>query len=412
MKLRALNWLACPLCRGALEPHATETLRGADVAPVRKRVGPAGLSALPGDDRILSGALACPTCRVYYPVRDAVPRMLTYPTGLSVLFARENADWLAESLGDHRAPGGVPPKGEEAVLRNFSAEWTEYEWTGESYWNLTPQSMLAAKRYELGASARALGGKLVLEVGIGVGGTADALARSEGCDVVGMDLGYAVDRARHYFGENPRLHIVQGSVFAPPFRPGCFDVAYSHGVLHHTYSTRAAFACVAGLPRSDGGMLYVWLYSKEQERHTPLRRALMGIERVVRPIVARLPTPLQTACLLPAVPVYIAYQNLYARRKLGREHSARYGWNEALHAARDRLTPPFAFRHTYEEVASWFREEGFAGLEFLRDEPIPPGVPESYPLNVGIRGFLGHPGGGASEARFGAASDLREPSRS
>src|SRR5256886_11347729 len=64
-----------------------------------------------------------------------------------------------------------------------------------------------------------------------------------------------------------------------------------------------------------------------------------------------------------------------------------YTWNEALHAARDRLTPPFAHRHSYEEVAGWFIAERYGRLELLRDEPRPEGVADTVRRNVGIRGF-------------------------
>jgi hypothetical protein len=161
---------------------------------------------------------------------------------------------------------------------------------------------------------------------------------------------------------------------------------YSHGVLHHTYSTRAAFDRIARLPKVSHGMLYVWLYSRAQEQDTPLRRMLMVVEQLARPALSRLPSKLQTLLLLPAVPLYIAFQNLY-RRRAEAGATARYGWNEALHAARDRLTPPFAHRHSYEEVSDWFRAEQFGDLELLRDEPRPENVPETYQLNVGIRGF-------------------------
>ena len=70
----------------------------------------------------------------------------------------------------------------------------------------------------------------------------------------------------------------------------------------------------------------------------------------------------------------------------GKEYSARYGWNEALHAARDRLTPPFAFRHTYEKVVRWYQVYGYTDVRQLRHEPLPQGVPESYALNVGVKG--------------------------
>jgi hypothetical protein len=113
----------------------------------------------------------------------------------------------------------------------------------------------------------------------------------------------------------------------------------------------------------------------------------MAAEGLSRPVLSRLPTPLQTAILLPTTPFYILYQNFYRRRNLGAQYTAKYSWNEALHAARDRFTPPFAHRHTYEEVAEWFRTEQYGQLELLRDEPKPTGVSDAYPRNVGIRGF-------------------------
>src|SRR5262249_9776947 len=147
--------------------------------------------------------------------------------------------------------------------------------------------------------------------GIGIGGAADAFSRSEECEVVGTDLGFAVDQASRYFGQNARLHLVQASVFAPLFRAGSFDVVYSHGVLHHTYSTRQAFDRLTDLPRAKGGKLYVWVYSHHQETVTIVRRTLMLIERLIRPILSRLPSRLQTASLLPLIPLYVLYQNLY-----------------------------------------------------------------------------------------------------
>ena len=113
----------------------------------------------------------------------------------------------------------------------------------------------------------------------------------------------------------------------------------------------------------------------------------MTAEQVVRPALSRLPGFVQTICLLPILPFYILYQNLYRRNQLGKRFAATYGWKEALHAARDRLTPPFAHRHTYPEVMEWFRSEMYQDLESLCDEALPDGVPDTYTLNVGVRGF-------------------------
>lgn len=366
-----MQWLVCPICAGDLNLIAS--------AHVETR-----LKAK--DDDVEFGALTCDACAVYYPIWNGVPRMLTYWTHVTKLHAEFDPDWMTKHLAGFKLPDREPPPGERRILRNFSTEWLGYEWTGQSYWNVTAEQMVECNRYELGVAPGELKQKLLLEVGIGIGGTADALSRAEDCEVVGMDLGYAVDQAQRYFGHNPRLHIVQASVFALPFRANSFDMVYSHGVLHHTYSTPKAFAGLTQLPKAGVGMLYIWVYSHEQEKATVLRRALMLIEAGVRPVVSRMPSVLQTLFLLPALPFYVLYQNLYGRRSLGKEYSARYGWNEALHAARDRLTPPFAFRHSYEEVVNWYRAHRYTEITQLRDQPLPVGVPDSYPLNTGVRG--------------------------
>jgi uncharacterized protein YbaR (Trm112 family)/SAM-dependent methyltransferase len=373
-----MKWLVCPLCLGDL-----------GVVDEGRKLIYSTQGAAVADEEVTFGALTCAGCRVYYPIWDGVPRMLTYPTAVAYEHAHAASPWLDDRLKGLSLPNRTPPLGEERILRNFSTEWLGYRWTGKAYWNISPAQTLIGKRFELGIAPGDLRDKQVLEVGIGIGGTADALARTEGCEIIGMDLGYAVDQAQHYFGSNSRLHIVQGSVFAPPFRTGAFDMVYAHGVLHHTYSTRAAFANLAPLPKSSGGILYVWVYSDAQEKATPMRRALMAIEKVARPIVSRLPTTVQTVVLLPAVPAYILYQNSYASRTPGTVSMTRYGWNEALHAARDRLTPPFAFRHSYEEVMEWFAAYGYSQLRQLRHETLPPEVPPTYALNVGVGGRRG-----------------------
>lgn len=389
MRRRLLRWLACARCQNKLNLHVAESERRAvskaDYLVLEATAKIEKLDEVEID--VITGALTCKQCNVYYPIHNGVPRLLTYSTLVAQIHAQENAGWISQHLAGFHLPNAIPPPGEARVLRNFSKEWEDYEWDGARYWESTPENILQCIRYSLGVPRHGLKHSLVLEVGIGIGGTADALSRAEDCELVGMDLGYSVDQAKGYFGQNPRLHIVQASVFALPFRPGTFDTVYSHGVLHHTYSTEMAFRKVAQLPKLNGGMLYIWVYSHEQERATILRRALMAAEKVVRPALSQLPGFLQTMCLLPTLPFYILYQNIYRRNQLGKRFAATYGWKDALHAARDRLTPPFAYRHTYAEVIQWFKSEMYQNLESLRDETPPESVPDAYALNVGVRGF-------------------------
>jgi len=310
--------------------------------------------------------------------------MLPYAVPLTERFAIDHGPWIRRELTDYHLPAAAAPPGELDTLQTFSREWTDYAWKESAYWATNPKNLLASMRYALGTERRPLAGKLVLEVGMGVGGIASLLAENEGCETVGMDLSYSVDQAMAAFRANSSLHIVQGSLFFPPFRAATFDLVYSQGVLHHTYSTEAAFASIARLPRTQG-WLYVWLYSHQQEGATPLRRILMRIEKIVRPRLTAMPDRLQTIALAPTIPVYLAYQNVYRRWRHG-ETAAKYGFREAYHAARDRLTPPFAFRHSYEEVMNWFAEQGYGNLELLRNETPPPEVLATFWINVGIRG--------------------------
>ena len=107
--------------------------------------------------------------------------------------------------------------------------------------------------------------------------------------------------------------------------------------------------------------MYIWVYSHEAEERSLERRALMTVERFLRPIIWRLPTVLQTVVLIPVVPLYLVRQNLFRdRRKPG---FVRYGLREAVHAGRDRLTPRYAHRHSDDEVSGWIRDAGYTQLQ-------------------------------------------------
>jgi uncharacterized protein YbaR (Trm112 family) len=263
----------CPICSGDLKLLASkceELPISAEDYEVLHRVAPIKDNLSEVNIEVVTGALTCRTCRVYYPIYSGVPRMLTYPTEVAHAHRAENASWIEENLPDLTLPRCEVPPGEQAVLRNFSTEWTEYRWSGESYWSSTPEQVSAWMRFSLATNKYPLKGKLALEVG---------------------------------------------------------------------------------------------------------------------PTLSRLPQRIQTVVLTAAVPVYIVYQNVVRKKTAEQNTAISYGWTEALHAARDRLTPPFVHRHTYEEVADWFRAEQYGRLEFLCDDALPPGFPDNLQVCVGIRGF-------------------------
>jgi SAM-dependent methyltransferase/uncharacterized protein YbaR (Trm112 family) len=383
MRQRLASLLVCPLDRTGLDlvgwdvrtrPLDRETR---SLAAVMK-IDPASLEA-----DVETGLLLNHARRLAYPIYRGVPRMLVFRSGLSADFEREFGDRLAREWPGYRLPSEGSMPGEADVLRSFSQEWLDYDFGQGRYWNMTPERLYRCMDFMLDLEERPVRHGRVIEVGIGIGGIADHVSRSQACEVVGVDLSHAVDAAERHFGANPLLHVVQASVFALPFADGSFDLAYSHGVIHHTYSTRDAFQCMSRLPR-HGGRLYVWVYSPLDERRTLTRRALMALEHVLRPICWRLPTGLQTLVLVPLVPLYMAHQAVGADG--GAHGTVRYGFNEALHAARDRFTPRYVHRHDDDEVGEWFRAAGFRDIRHVRRRTLPAYLPASFVYCTGVDG--------------------------
>ncbi len=385
MKPRFMDIVVCPLDKRPLELLEWEAeptvLSDRDVACITAM----SYDASAFSREIVTGVLVNRIKKVFYPIYRRVPRLLTSPSALTREFVKLHRDRIARELPGFTLPHEKPAPGEEDILRSFSKEWVSYDWNPRAYWNLPPEDMYRSMRFLMDLDGRPIRHNLVLEMGIGIGGIADYVSRSEGCEVVGVDLGYAVDAAQKNFGENPMLHIVQASSFAPPFRENTFDFVYSQGVIHHTYSTRAAFQQLAKLPKT-GGRLYIWVYSPydyDMNRNWQ-HRFLMKMERILRPVMWRLPDRLQTLALAPIVPLYIAYENFHLRRD--DKAFIKYGPREAMHAARDRFTPRYAHRHTEDEVSGWFREAGYTDLQCASKRKRPGFLPIWLILHTAVDG--------------------------
>jgi uncharacterized protein YbaR (Trm112 family)/SAM-dependent methyltransferase len=383
MKRRLLDHLVCPLDRTPLELQAWESDRrdlSADEIARAERIliDPATLA-----EEIQAGVLVNHSRKILYPIHRGVPRMLTFTTGVAREFANFHAARIRDEFTGYSFPNEPSMPGECDVLRTFSSEWINYDWDSRTYWNLTPEAWFRCMRFVLELDRFSVRDKLVVEVGMGIGGVADYMAREEGSETIGIDLGHAVDAGYKHFGQNPFLHIVQASAFAPPLAERSADFAYSFGVIHHTFSTKTAFESVARLP-NDNGRLYVWVYSPQDESRTLTRRGLMALERVLRPVVWRLPERAQSVAIAPLVPMYMLYQ--WFRSMRHPEGAVRYGIREAMHAARDRFTPRYIHRHTEDELCEWFRDAGYGHLSRGSQLSRPDYVPIAFTASTGVSG--------------------------
>jgi SAM-dependent methyltransferase len=314
-------------------------------------------------------------------VHRGVPILLTYRTKAAELALASLPEPVGRQLRErgYQLSSDKAPRGEEFVATSFSTEWDSYDY-GPTLWTAPTADRLKAFRGECGLRDRDLDGKQLCEIGCGLGIlTNEAVAL--GAEAWGMDLSTSVFRAAAQFKSNPRVHFVQGSIFSAPFSPQRFDFVYSHGVLHHTWSTREAVRRAAELVRAQG-TLYVWLYGYDDVRVSLARRLTFAVEALARPLIARLPSPLATAALLPLAPVYQLAS--YFGRRSG-THGATYTPKQALHAARDRFTPLFAHRHEFDEVTRWLGELGLRDIHKVLPTDVPPSWAIAIKRNVAIR---------------------------
>ena len=275
---------------------------------------------------IEAGQLRCRQCDSSYPIVRGIPRFVS----------------------------------DDAYAASFSYEWTVHARTQVD--NERSQESAVTFTEKTGLTEADVKGKTVLEVGCGAGRFCDVVARWGG-RVVGIDLSYAVESARANLLGYAIPGIAQADVFSLPFRDGVFDIVFSIGVLHHTPDARRAFL---QLPRlvAPAGCLAVWVYSA----HSSLSYKFSDLWRKA---TVRMPKRLLYTLCHVAVPLYWVYRVPLLGKvlKILLPFSPHPNWRWRILDTFDWYSPTYQSKHTYPEVAAWYREAGFQNIE-LRSYPV------------------------------------------
>jgi SAM-dependent methyltransferase len=233
-------------------------------------------------------------------------------------------------------------------------------------------------RRRTGFTPEDLAGKLVLDVGCGMGRFAEVATRW-GAYVVGIDLSLAEEAASENLRDRDAAFF-QADVFHLPFAPGSFDYIYSIGVLHHTPNCEQAFKMLPGLLK-PGGRIAIWLYSGYHKWYR--------MSDVYRKVTRRMSPKTLHRLAHIAVPMYGVHQFLRAIPGVGKPISGamkyllpmsfnpdpRWRVLDTL----DWYSPWYQSKHTYEEVFRWFED---CGLEDLRVILQPISVQGRRPVRV------------------------------
>lgn len=204
MRNQLLSILYCPKCKSDL------------FVTIDEKVG----------DEIIGGNLQCFKCQVKYPIKNSIPRFITY-------------NYYADSFG---------------------IQWKTFVKTQLDDNNKTKESHLRFKT-ELGWDENNLKGKLVVELGSGAGRFVDVVSKSGAKLVVGVDATDAVDAAWMNLSNRANVAFVQADIFELPFKDNVFDYSYSIGVLHHTSDPHLGYLKMTEITK-NGGFIGLSLYER------------------------------------------------------------------------------------------------------------------------------------------------------
>jgi len=321
MKIRLLDYLRCPACRGAV--------RLAD---------PSGETT-----EVVSGTLACQRCGRIYPIRDGVPRMLAAPVDTLDLKKAETS-------------------------RSFGYLWAQ---SAGSAIPVDHHFEKLARTLEMAPPAG-----LLLDAGCGEGIDLVNQAKRPGVEVIGVELSdggcrTSAARIRHL----PNAHVVQADLGHLPFADGTFDGGYSYGVLHHLAMPSEGLAELARVGRS-GAQIAVYLYEDFSERSAAWRW-LLHATNTLRHVTTRIPPRLLYGLCRVASP--LVYLTLTLPYRMLRRVPGLRGFAENIpyrHGTGpfamtgdlfDRFSAPVEYRYSREGAIAFLRGAGLRPIRVGND---------------------------------------------
>jgi 2-polyprenyl-3-methyl-5-hydroxy-6-metoxy-1,4-benzoquinol methylase len=248
---------------------------------------------------------------------------------------------------------------EQNYAASFGWQWRRYSRTQlDTTGSISDEDF----RKRTGIAPDELRGKLVLDVGCGMGRFAEVAARW-GARVVGVDLSDSCEVAAENLAEREFVAL-QADAMNLPFAPETFDFIYSIGVLHHTPDCEGSFK---RLPKylKPGGTIAVWLYSGYNKwyRFSDLYRKFtrrMSPRRLHSILKLAVPCFYSLDRIMRAIPVI-------GRRVAGLVHyvfPVNLNPNPEIRLLDtfDWYSPEYQSKHTYEEVFRWCESCGLEAL--------------------------------------------------
>lgn len=381
MRLRLMDFIICPSCRGVFTLVGGASERR-EYAPEWKERLQAVLTRRNEDgeldaiwDRycweVLSGELKCSACQTSYPIEGGVPRIL--PPALRTVAGGMGRGNPAQDERVKMMDQIAPVKNDEdadlfqriqlANQSNYGYEWKAFshqyrEWESvyDEYYVTEPPEFFRGKRG--------------LDAGCGMA-RYSLVPVSRGAEMIGLDLSNAIEAAYGKSREIPFFHAVQGDIFNPPFRDEYFDFAQSLGVIHITPDPERALLSIKKRVKT-GGKVFIYVYSTFEGENF-LKEQGLKIVTFMRRMTIRMPSPILYKFLYGIVPVVLATcympSAILAHLPGCRNVSRKFPYSYEQYRRRrlrdihmnlfDRFGNPVERRYNRQQMDAWMKDAGF-----------------------------------------------------
>lgn len=329
MKMRLLQWLACPRCEQShftIENHSSST----NYTWTALKEDMNGQKMEDDNIEILEGALHCNSCSAIYLIREGVPRMLV------------NDKDILPTSGHKTTSFDVAAPEWESHFRDLSSP-------------LEPNDFL---------------GKTVLDLGCGYGRHAYFASRY-GAEVIAIDSHIdAVLSARRNCQHLSNVHIIQADGEKLPLKAQSIDRVYCFGVLHHSILPESILDSATEILR-PGGTLSLWVYGPRQGITLAVNNALRGMttnmeheqllkvsKGIARGLRIFSHTPYR---MFRHIPVF---KDIVSRLPVHEHHQ--WPFDIVVADIYDRLRIPVLHWFTGEDIERWYAKNGYSNFRVNR----------------------------------------------
>jgi len=335
------------------------------------------------------GILVAKKSRYVYPIINYVPIMLDFKSNLANDFFQTNQKKI-KGLSNLVLPNNQPRSGEKYVQTQFSKQWVDHGSFKKLQYGYIDAELRLQIKVQLGLKKEWFKNKLILNVGCGKGREAMMIADHSQTKVTAVDLNFSMLELKDKILEFKQVDFVVASLFNLPFKKESFDYIFSHGVIHHTYSTKKAlFAIIPFL--KEKAFLYIWVYGIRGNGQLYYGLNALITQHILRPFVSRLPTFWQSLVLLPIVMLaylgaWIRFLNRYFSGLVSHPSLIRRpDFYDIFLQIRDSHAVFYSHWQSMPEVIMWLKEAKMKHITPLEVEKIPAYLRQAWLYNVGLR---------------------------